>query len=313
VALDAFFQRGDSNSGPFSTVKFPALIIKGTTMLTSSKPSGTLLALTAILIWSMLALISTRLAHISSFLILSIAFLISGLPALFRSNAWKVPFKTILVGIAGIFGYHFLYFRAFALAPAVEANLINYLWPLLIVVLSPVLLSGFYLKPRHFISALLGLAGAALIVTEGHFIVNWQYLPGYLSALGAAIIWAVYSLLTKRLPSFGTETVSVFCLISGICSLIFFLLSGGRMAEILSLHLSDWILLILAGIGPLGTAFYCWDAALKRGDPRVIGALAYLTPLLSTLNLILFAGKGITLTSIAAMILIIGGAVLGSR
>lgn len=281
-------------------------------MNTASKSSGIILAIIAILIWSTLALISTQLSHIPSFLILGIAFLISGLPALFRRSAWKIPLKTLLVGVAGIFGYHFLYFRAFALAPAVEANLINYLWPLLIVVLSPVFLAGFDLKLRHVISALLGLSGAILIVTEGRFSINGQYLPGYLCAFGAAVTWAVYSLLTKRLSPFNTETVSVFCLLSGFASLLFFSLSGGLPSQSPVLSTKDWVLLILAGIGPLGAAFYCWDAALKRGDPRVIGSLAYLTPLLSSLNLILFAGKPLSLNSIAAMILIIGGAILGS-
>ncbi len=281
-------------------------------MKTVTKSTGTMLAIMAILIWSTLALISTRLSHIPSFLILGIAFLISGLPALFRRSAWKIPSATLLTGVAGIFGYHFLYFRAFALAPAVEANLINYLWPLLIVVLSPLFLPGFNLNLRYVISTLLGLAGAILIVTEGRFSINGQYLPGYLCAFSAAIIWAVYSLMTKRLPPFNTETVSVFCLLSGIGSFLFFAISGGTSIQFPSITAGDLTLLVLAGIGPLGAAFYCWDAALKRGDPRVIGSLAYLTPLLSSLNLILFAGKPLSLNSIAAMILIIGGAILGS-
>jgi drug/metabolite transporter (DMT)-like permease len=218
----------------------------------------------------------------------------------------------LLVGVAGIFGYHFLYFRAFTFAPAVEANLINYLWPLLIVVLSPIILPGYHLTIRHIIAAILGLAGAALIVTEGRLNIDLAYLPGYLLALSAAITWAIYSLLTKRLPSFSTDSVAAFCFISGILSLICFILTGGTIAEIQSINSMDWILIILAGIGPLGTAFYCWDAALKRGDPRTIGSLAYLTPMLSTLNLLIFANKTLTLPSMVAMILIIGGAILGS-
>jgi drug/metabolite transporter (DMT)-like permease len=272
----------------------------------------TLAALAAILIWSTMALISTRLTHISSFLILGVAFLISGSVSLIRRNAWNIPLTTLLVGVAGIFGYHFLYFRAFTFAPAVEANLINYLWPLLIVVLSPIILPGYHLTIRHIIAAILGLAGAALIVTEGRLNIDLAYLPGYLLALSAAITWAIYSLLTKRLPSFSTDSVAAFCFISGILSLICFILTGGTIAEIQSINSMDWILIILAGIGPLGTAFYCWDAALKRGDPRTIGSLAYLTPMLSTLNLLIFANKTLTLPSMVAMILIIGGAILGS-
>ncbi|HEX7557374.1 MAG TPA: DMT family transporter [Leptolinea sp.] len=282
-------------------------------MPTRYKISGNFLALAAIILWSTLALISTRLTHVSSFLILGVAFMFSGSISLVRRNAWKIPLSTMAVGVTGIFGYHFLYFRAFTQAPAIEANLINYLWPLLIVVLSPLFLPAYSLKHRHLIAALLGLLGAAMIVTEGHFHINLQYLPGYLLALGAAVTWAVYSLLTKRLPPFETDSVAVFCAISSILSFIIFFLTGGTIAEIQSLRFSDWGLLFLAGLGPLGAAFYCWDAALKRGDPRTIGSLAYLTPLLSTLNLMIFAGKSLTPVAIIAMILIIGGAVLGAR
>jgi drug/metabolite transporter (DMT)-like permease len=279
---------------------------------TMKKQTGIILALTAIFIWSTLALISTRLTHVSSFLILGLAFLISGSVSLVRLKAWKIPLTTLLVGVAGIFGYHLLYFKAFTLAPAVEANLINYLWPLLIVALSPAILPGYRLKTKHIAAALLGLYGAALIVTEGRLNIQTEYLPGYVLALGAAIIWAVYSLLTKRLPPFGTDSVGVFCFVSGVLSLAIFFLSGGTAGEIQNLSRIDWLLIIMAGIGPLGIAFYCWDAALKRGDPRILGSLAYLTPMLSTLNLLIFAGKTLSWITISAMLLIVGGAVLGS-
>lgn len=231
---------------------------------------------------------------------------------MFSRKAWHIPTTTLLVGVTGIFGYHFLYFKAFTLAPAVEANLINYLWPLLIVILSPVILPGYHLTGRHILAGLLGLAGASMIVSEGRFSIQPQYLPGYLLAFGAAITWAVYSLLTKRLPDFDTHSVGVFCLISGLLSLTLFFFTGGRVSQIGSVELLDWYLILLAGVGPLGLAFYLWDAALKRGDPRMIGSLAYLTPLLSTLNLVFFAGKTLTLINIVAMVFIIGGAILGS-
>ncbi len=273
--------------------------------------TATPLALTAILIWSTLALIGAQLVHISPFLLLGVALLLSGVISLFRRGAWRIPWPTLAVGVAGIFGYHFLYFRALALAPAVEANLINYLWPLLIVLFSP-LVPGYRLRPRHILGALVGLAGAALIVTGGQFSLRSEYLPGYLLAAGAAVTWALYSVLTKRLPPFQTDSVAAFCAVSGLLALAFYFLSGGSLSDVQQLTARDWLLLILIGVGPMGAAFFLWDAALKRGDPRLIGSLAYLTPLLSTLNLVLFAGKSLTPLSFVAMALIIGGAVLTS-
>lgn len=271
-----------------------------------------LFALAAILIWSSLALAGAGLTRIPPFLLLAVAFFVSGLIGLLRPRGWRIPLVTSVVGTVGIFGYHFLYFLAFAQAPAVEANLLNYLWPLLIVVLSPLVLPGYRLRPRHIVGALLGLCGAGLIATGGKLNLDLQYLPGYLMAVGAAVTWALYSLLTKRLPPFPTDSVGVFCLLSGLLSAGFYFLSGGTLEVVQGLGWQDWASLALLGLGPLGAAFFFWDAALKRGDPRVIGSLAYLTPLLSTLNLVVFAGKRLNVLSFAAMVLIVLGAVVGS-
>ena len=271
-----------------------------------------LLALAAILLWSTLALAGNGLQEIPRFLLLGVTLTTSGLTSLVRRNGWRVPIKVILVGVGGIFGYHFLYFTAFAHAPAVETNLINYLWPLLIVFLSPLVLPGTKLKAHHILGAVIGLAGASLIATGGKANLQVSYLAGYSAALGAAVIWAVYSLLTKRLPLFPTDSIGVFCLISGMLSFGIYFINGGSAQEISTIAPLQWLFLILVGIGPMGAAFFCWDAALKKGDPRVIGSLAYLTPLLSTVNLVLFAGQRLTLISFVAMCLIISGAVIGS-
>ena len=69
-------------------------------------------------------------------------------PGLLQWRQWRVPLPTLLLGIGGLFGFHFLLFLALRLAPPVEANLVNYLWPLLIVVLTPVLLPGWRLTRR---------------------------------------------------------------------------------------------------------------------------------------------------------------------
>jgi drug/metabolite transporter (DMT)-like permease len=274
--------------------------------------TAAMLALAAILLWSTLALAGAGLQEVPPFILLGVAFTTSGMYALFRWRAWRVPLKVIIVGVAGIFGYHFLYFRAFAHAPAVEVNLINYLWPLLIVVLSPLILPGYRLGWQHILGVLLGLTGAVLIATGGQFSLQTRFLTGYLLACCTAITWALYSLLTKRLPPFSTETVGVFCLLSGLLAWAVHFGSGGTFADLAVLSPKVWLALILVGVGPMGAAFYFWDAALKRGDPRTIGSLAYLTPLLSTLNLILFSGQHMTWVTGAAMVLIIGGAVMGS-
>ena len=273
-----------------------------------------LLALLSIVVWSSLALLNTRVNSLPSFLSVGVALCVGGLVGIVKAKEWRVPLRTFAVGVGGIFGYHALLFAAFRIAPSVEVNLINYLWPLLIVMLSPLYLKGFRLGPRHIAGAMLGLSGAALIVSGGRLGLDAAYLPGYLLAAAAAVAWASYSLLTKRLPPFPTGAVGGFCLVSGALSLGVYALGGlaSTVARAPALQPLDWLFLALLGIGPMGGGFYAWDAALKRGDPRVIGALSYLTPLLSTLNLVLLGGKKLSALAIAAMSLIVAGAVVGS-
>jgi drug/metabolite transporter (DMT)-like permease len=272
---------------------------------------ATSLALLAIALWSFLAYLGARVTHVPSFLVVGIALCVSGLVSAFRWREWRIPPKTLLVGIGGIFGYHFLYFSALQHAPVVEASLMNYLWPLLIVLLSPLFLSGYRLRIHHLVGALMGLGGAGLIITGGRLDLDVLNLPGYLLAAGAALTWSSYSLMTKRLPPFPTAAVGAFCLSSGLLSLGAYYISGSAF-PISSLNASDWLSLVLLGAGPLGAAFFTWDASLKRGDPRIIGSLAYLTPLTSTLVLVALGGRSLTWVSGIAMLLIVGGAIIGS-
>jgi len=275
------------------------------------KPSAFIFAGGAILLWSTLALLSSQVAHLPAILTTGIALSIGGFLGLARVKEWRVPLRTLLVGICGIGGYHLMLFTAFRLAPLVEANLINYLWPLLIVLLTPAILPGVGLRAHHVVGAALGLAGAALIVTGGSIHPDFSHLPGYLLAAAAALTWAVYSLLTKRLPAFGSGAVGAFCLAGGVlCLAVYFV--GAGAAGFAIVRSGDWPFLLLLGIGPMGAAFFLWDAALKRGDSRIIGALSYMTPLLSTLALAIVGGRSVSLLAGLAMVLIVVGALTGS-
>lgn len=267
------------------------------------------LALSAVLVWSSLAFLGLRLAHIPPFLLVGMALVIGSGCSLHRISQWRVPLWVMALGIYGLFGYHLCLFLALRLAPPVEANLMNYLWPLFIVVFSPLILPGYSLRAHHLLAALLGMGGAALIVTGGS-LVSFQstYLPGYLLGGTAAFLWATYSLLTKRVGGFPNAAIGGFCFVSGMLSLLVHVF----LEEPYALTLGDVPFLLALGVGPMGGAFFLWDGALRLGDPRIIGALAYLTPLLSTLLLILSGRGTFTLVSGGAMVCILGGAFLGT-
>lgn len=267
------------------------------------------LALSAIFVWSSLAFLGLRLAHIPPFLLVGLALVIGSGCSMHRISQWRVPLRVMALGIYGLFGYHLCLFLALRLAPPVEANLMNYLWPLFIVIFSPLILPGYSLRTHHLLAALLGMTGAALIVTGGS-LVSFQinFLPGYLLGAAAAFLWATYSLLTKRVGGFPNAAIGGFCFVSGMLSLLVHVF----LEEPYTPVLGDVPFLLALGLGPMGGAFFLWDGALRLGDPRIIGALAYLTPLLSTLLLILSGRGQFSLVSGGAMVCILGGAFLGT-
>ncbi|WP_395138653.1 DMT family transporter [Schlegelella aquatica] len=267
-----------------------------------------LYALGAIALWASLATLGVALSHLPPFLLTGLSLLIGSLPAWPRWREWRIPGPTVALGLYGLFGYHFLLFIALRDAPPVEANLVNYLWPLLIVVLSPVLLPGLKLHAAHLGAAVAGFAGAALAIAGGRQL-SGELSWGYLAALGSAIIWASYSLLTKRVPRFPTAAIGLFGLVSGLLSL----LCHALLEEPVALTVRDWVLVTVMGLGPLGAAFFLWDRALKDGDPRTIGILSYVTPLGSTLMLMLFTGRAFSPWVAGAAALIVGAAVVGMR
>ena len=272
-----------------------------------------LYTLGAIFLWASLASLATLLSNIPPFLLTGIGLVIGALVSLpsLRSGLtpWKIPLKTLLIGVYGLFGYHFMLFLALQTAPAVEANLVNYLWPLLIVLLSPIFTKSLSLNLRYVLAAISGFAGAVLAITSGGSGFGFSSMEvGYFFALAAAVIWATYSLATTKVPRFPTPAIGLFALVSGVLALgAHFLFEPAA-----SISTSDWLLLLVLGVGPLGGGFYLWDAALKIGDPRRIGLLAFLTPLLSTVLLVLVSGNPFSWQLLISAVLIIGGALFAS-
>ncbi len=221
----------------------------------------------------------------------------------------KIPPVVWLIGIGGLFGYHFFYFTALKAAPPVEAGLICYLWPLLIVVLSG-LLPGERLKPHHLVGAVLGLVGAGLIVTRGGGLdFSAAYALGYGAALVAAVIWAVYSVVSRRFGDVPSDAVVGFCLATAVLSAICHVAleetvwpSGGV----------EWLAVVMLGLFPVGLAFFVWDIGVKKGDIQVLGAASYSAPLLSTLILILTGYAQYSHVILVACLLITAGAVLAA-
>lgn len=290
--------------------------------MSQSSPTGasnlraTVIGGFAVLLWALLALFTTWVDGIPPFQLLGmtfgIAFLVSCIYWVIRGrsaleNLRQAP-KVWILGVGGLFGYHLFYFIALGNAPAVEASLIAYLWPLLIVVFSA-LLPGEQLRWFHLVGALMGLGGAVLLVTRGGSVAfDANYSLGYIAAVLCALIWSGYSVTNRVFGEVPTDVVGGFCglvaVLGTFCHLVF--------ERTVVPDVTQMLACIGLGLGPVGAAFFVWDYGTKHGNIQVLGAFAYMAPLLSTLILIAFGRAEATWFVAVACLLIVLGAVVAS-
>jgi drug/metabolite transporter (DMT)-like permease len=279
---------------------------------------ATLIGAIAVLLWGALALFTTWTGAMPPFQMVAITFAIAfglalGKWIIRRENPFghaRQPVKVWAFGVGGLFGYHAFYFLAMKNAPAVEASLIAYLWPLLIVLFST-LLPGERLRWFHLAGTLAGLAGTVLLVTDGGAVsFKAEYQIGYLAAIACALTWSGYSVLSRRFGDVPTDTVGWFCgataALGGIASAVF-------ETPVWPDDPAVWLGVVLLGLGPVGAAFFVWDIGVKRGNIKVLGAFSYAAPLLSTLLLIGFGDHLATPAVWLACLAIVGGAVLAAK
>ncbi|MGJ3261147.1 MAG: aromatic amino acid exporter YddG [Rhodospirillales bacterium] len=286
---------------------------------TAKRVRATLIGATAVLMWGLLALFTTLTGNIPPFQLAAMSFAIA---TAFVGIKWIVkrdnvgaymrqPVGAWLLGTLGLFGYHFFYFMALKNAPPVEAGLIAYMWPLLIVVGSA-LLPGERLRWWHVAGALAGLVGAALLITGGRGLSGFksEFSLGYAMAVLCALTWSTYSVTNRRFARVPTDTVGGFCaataVLATLCHMAF-------EQTVWPADAIEWLGVIGLGLGPVGAAFFTWDYGTKHGDIQVLGALSYAAPLISTVLLIIFGKGEATWVVAAGCILIVGGALLASK
>jgi drug/metabolite transporter (DMT)-like permease len=282
------------------------------------KLRATLIGFSACLMWALLALFTAASGQMPPFQLNAICFAIGALPGILlfavqpeRLKRLRQPPAAWATGIIGLFGYHFLYFTALRNAPAAEASMIAYLWPLFIV-LGSSMLPGERLRLVHIVGALIGFAGALLIVSArgegggGDFTATQRYL-GYAAALACAFTWSGYSLISRRFGEVPTDAVTGFCLATSILSAVSHLFLETTVWPEAA---GEWLAILGLGIFPVGLAFYAWDYGVKNGDIQLLGVASYASPVLSTLALIVAGFAEPSWQVLLACVLVPGGALL---
>ncbi|MCK9487921.1 MAG: DMT family transporter [Xanthomonadales bacterium] len=284
------------------------------------RPGGNAAGMAAIGLWSTLAVLATWTGSIPPLQLLAACFVTAGVVGLVlplwrrpAGQSWRQslrqPWRAYVLTTAALFGYHALYFLALKTAPPVEASLINYLWPLLIVLVAACL-PGTRPPPAVYVAVALGFVGAVAVVTRMRRPeLEPAHALGYLAALGAALVWAAYSVLNRRHAGIPSTALALPCLTVALLAS----LGHGLLETTAWPEPGEWLAILALGLGPVGGAFWLWDHGTKHGQLAVLGTLAYAAPVLSTLWLLLAGRAEPHWSQALACVLIVGAGLLLRR
>lgn len=293
--------------------------------MTTYNPQATVIGSMAILLWSSLALFTTQANSVPPLLLLTLTFGVASalffVVYLFKGelkSSWKqTPKSAILMGGLGFYFYHFFYFYAFQNAPPVEAGLIAYLWPLLIVLMAG-MTKGNALSWTHLVGAVVAFIGTGIMLqsksqvltTESNAVYHWT---GYAAAFACALIWSSYSVANRRYQDVPSSAVLWYCLITTLLAGVSHLaVEAQSWTTSTSFPATTWVAILGLGFGPVGIAFFCWDLGVKKGNLSLLGVLSYTAPALSTAWLGLFTDAVLTTGQIIACLFITTGALFAS-
>lgn len=278
----------------------------------SIKHHPTAIGYSALVFWALAAPFVVKIKSLPIFEILTIVFAVSFVLSavkltLFRQwSTLKQPWFLWIIGILGIYGNDLFYILAFQHAPAAHADLINYLWPILVIVLTGSLPNE-TLSIRHLLAACVGFSGIYILITQNEQGFDLQYLSGYLLAFVDALIWSLYTLAARHFGKTPVEIIGIYCGIGAVCSLLLHLQLETGIAP----QLEQWIILITMGATTQCLAYFFWDFGIKRGDFKLLTILSYGNPILSILFLILFGMAKLSAALCLACLLVTLGGIIG--
>jgi drug/metabolite transporter (DMT)-like permease len=267
-----------------------------------------LLLLCTLSLWTCTSSLVVAAGSVPPSLLVALTFLAGGALLGLRRAAWRASARELLFGALCFAAYRQMTVAAFALAPALPVNLVMSLSPLLIVLLPPVVLGPPYRwRGAHAVGALCGGAAAACTLHGGGGGGHPHAGIGLAFAFACAVLWALYALVVVKRGRGSSAPVGAYLVLAGLIGLAATACDGSWRA-LPRLDASSWLVVLALGLGPTGIAYATWDAALRRSDPRLVGAVMYTTPVTSTLLLALCTHQALGWRLALATVLVTCGA-----
>jgi drug/metabolite transporter (DMT)-like permease len=214
-----------------------------------------------------------------------------------QGSSAKQSWLPALVFAIGLSGGDVAFILATHRIPAAQANLISYLWPVMIVVFGAAI-GLFRLRLRQVIGLALGFAGAAILIWDGRVSMS---IGGIGLALLSGACWAAYCLfrLTWKQPA-GNVLARGCAMSTVLCASLHFFVEPTIVP-----NLRSFAATAVAGIIPLALGNFAWDEGFRRGDGQLLAVMAYATPLCSALLLAALGAALLTWNLLAGAVVIV--------
>lgn len=214
-----------------------------------------------------------------------------------------------VLGFTGMFLYSALYYFGLMQMSAQEACIVNYLWPMMLVLFSCLLLKE-KLTMMKIVSMVCSFIGIVILSSGSPASADGNRAAGILCCMLAAAFYGLFSVLNKKADYDQSLSMMVFWLTTALCAL-----AAGLAGESwVPLGGVQWLGMLWLGAVINGAAYLTWALALKEADNTAsVANLAYLTPFLSVVISAIFLNEGFQPRAFIALIFIVGGILLQSR
>ena len=210
------------------------------------------------------------------------------------------------LGFVGLFLYSALYYYGLAQLSSQEACILNYLWPIMLVVFSCIILKE-RMSPMKGIAMLCSFIGIVILSMGNGDVSSGNRVLGIIACVVAAACYGLFSVLNKKADYDQRIAMMVFWLVVGIFAMI----AGLFTEKWIVISRIQWIGMLWLGVVIDAVAYLLWALALKGSENTAkIANLAFLTPFLSLIISAIFLKEKIELRAFVALIFIIGGILL---
>ena len=212
------------------------------------------------------------------------------------------------LGFIGLFVYSALYYYGLSQLTSQEACIVNYLWPIMLVIFSCIILKE-KLTAMKAVAMICSFVGIVVLSMGSGDNSEGNVTLGIFSCIIAAACYGLFSVLNKKFNYDQSISMMIFWLVAAVCSTVL----GIVTEDWVSLDGRQWLGMLWLGIVVDAIAYLLWAIALNgTGNTAKIANIAYLTPFLSLVVSALLLKEEITLRALVALVFIIGGILLQS-